>query len=231
MKIKKAILSVFLSFVVAINFCLITAVNAADYEENTFTDGKCITGTDWQSYAKTAYTLTSEGEYETSGEDYSESSTATIFYVASEDGKVLYAFVPNYDKKKESAKDELSSKIIVTTDNCADTYVMNKTVVGNPPDDDSYMDFDSSDNNAEDGDSAGESEQNGEVDEDSDTNGADESDINDDGGSNSERISTANTASPLAITGIIISVVLVAIAAYAFIKKYRPDLLEKVIKK
>ena len=42
---------------------------------------------------------------------------------------------------------------------------------------------------------------------------------------------TANTASPVAIAGIVISIVFVGIGGYAFIKKYRPDLLKKVIRK
>lgn len=229
---KKRLFNIILGLVIMMNICFFSAVNAANYEENTFTDGKCVTGTAWHSYVKTSYSLNQEsGTYETSGNDYEEGN-ANIYYATSENGKRLYAFVPDYNNKKVSAKSELMEKAIDYIYDCSTTYIVNKTVIGNPISDDekdeSELDFESSDNNVEDGDDATERDQNSEVDETSDTNGAEE---NNNGAQKTERMDAANTASPAAVAGIILSLLLVGVGGYSFIKKYRPDLLKKVIRR
>ncbi len=90
-------------------------VDAAAYAETAFVNESCITSETWTENAMTEYKFNEEtGVYETSGESYTAYSEAGktdkhIFYLASTDGKLLYAFVPNYGTLVTTAagKDEL----------------------------------------------------------------------------------------------------------------------------
>lgn len=217
---KNKILSILLGVMVVINFCFITSVNAATYEENAFTDGVCVKTDAWQATAKTGYTLnTTTGLYELTGDAYNETNAATthIYYMISPDGKVLGAFVPKYSTliADTTTQTELFNKGIVTTATCDGTYVMLKTVVGNPPTEESVI--------------AGIEEA---VNNDSDDKTSTEDDTtttnpNEEGSENSvEKMASPNTASPMATAAVFAGVVLISVAVYGYFRKTRPELFK-----
>ena len=223
---NKKILSLLISFAMVVSFSFITGVKAAGYEENAFTDGKCINTDAWKELAMTGYTLnTTNGVYQLSGEKYSEANATTnhIFYVTSSDGKLVGAFVPNYNalKADSAIQTELFNKGIVTTQNCNGTYVMVKTVVGNPPTEDSVVaGIETDADTDEDGDDTPASNEEQTTDSENDPNeqGVDKT---------VEKLESPNTASPMAITAIVISVILVGVAVYSYLLKTKPELFKK----
>ena len=223
---RKKLFMLFISLTVALNFCFFMNVKA--YSENAFTDGKCITNTDWQDNATDSYKLNTEtGLYELEGTAYSDSDTNTthIYYTTSDDSKILYCYIPNYDtiNKDTAGQKELFDKGIVTTVDCGTTFMMKKTIIGNPPSVDSgSADEETGDNNTESGDSTTESNDGDPISENP------EVDSNEDGSDTDvEKIEAPNTASPMAIALIVISIALVGIAVYSFLKRTRPELFQR----
>ena len=103
--------------------------------------------------------------------------------------------------------------------------MVNKTVVGNPADADSYMNFGGT-NNSEYDESSSEMEQ-GNSEPTTEAENA-QTNPNEIGNENTvTKIQSPNTASPMKITAIVLSALLVLIAVYSFIKKSHPDFLKK----
>lgn len=209
---KKIILSLIISLAVVVNFGFINNVKA--YEENSFTEGQCITDNSYLTSSTTEYSLSEEtGTYSLSGQTYSDykssgESGIYMFYIVSNDAKVLYGLVPNYNSTmaNENAKSELFDSGIVTTDDCNGIYVMNKTVVGNTPSDSSYINFGNSSNNNNSNNNNSNNRSN------SNTNQSklDES---------VDKLNSANTASPMVWSVILVSLVLISIGVYSLYKK------------
>ena len=216
---KRKLFVLFISLTFTLNFGILMNVKA--FSENAFANGSCITNTDWQSTATTGYKLNTEtGTYEKDGTAYSESSSSLVYYMPSEDGKILYAYVPNYNTVigDEKTRTEIFNKGIVTTQTCASTYKMQKTVVGNPPSEDSDNEADNADNNSEPGDDVAES------------NNGDPVDVNEEGSDTDvEKLEAPNTASPMAIALIVLSVSFVLVAVYSFLKRTKPELFKRNI--
>lgn len=133
-------------------------INVYAYEENAFTDETCITNTDWTSTSKTEYKLNQEtGKFELLGSTYEQASTENenasfIFYGVSNDGKTLYAYVPNYKNNiadNAPTKDIIGNAGIILTKDCNEneTLLVSKTVIGNDPEENSGSETISGDNN------------------------------------------------------------------------------------
>lgn len=228
---KKMLLIFVVSFSLVLPFAFIQNVKA--YAENSFLNETCITDTTWNENAMTEYKLNNEtGTYEVSGETYetyitSEKTDKHIFYLPSNDGKLLYAFIPNYSTvtSTDEGKNEIVNVGINASVTCADTLMVNKTVVGNPADSDSYMNFGGT-NNSEYDESSSEMEQ-GNSEPTTEAENA-QTNPNEIGNENTvTKIQSPNTASPMKITAIVLSALLVSIAVYSFIKKSHPDFLKK----
>lgn len=210
---KRVLYGLILSFTFVVSICLISNVNA--YEENAFTDGVCVKSDIWKSMASVGYTLDeSLGVYKLSGQTYEQYSATNdnsenVFYVVSSDGKVLYGIVPDYNNlmANEGTKEEIFNKGIVTTSDCDGTFIVLKTVIGNAPSDSSYINFDngSSDNNGGSSETPGNSNSNN-------NNTSDDSSLDN---TAAEKISSPNTASPMAISIIIVSLALILAAIYS----------------
>ena len=143
---KKILFNTIFSIIFVISLFMITNVKA--YEENTFTNGKCIADNSYLTSATTGYSLNESGTYSLTGKTYTEYSNSNeknnyVFYIVSNDSKVLYGLVPNYNATlaNDKAKSAVFSLGIETTANCNDIYVMEKTVIGNPPSNSSYINF------------------------------------------------------------------------------------------
>lgn len=227
MYMKKMILTLLISFAMIMNISFIDGVKA--YSENPFTGDQCMTTNAWESIAKTAYTLNATtGLYELSGQTYAEykasgATTNVVFYGISTDGRILYAYVPNYSGivQSEQGKTALNNKGILTTATCEGTLKVSKTIVGNAPTEESTDPLETEENNPN---------ENGTNEENTTNEGTATNNTSDniDSENTVEKIQSPNTASPVAITGVIVSVALVAIAVYVILKKTRPELFERI---
>lgn len=204
---KKISFCLMLCVVTVFSFYFISNVNA--YEENAFTDGKCITSTDWQKKATVGYVLDNTGIYKSAEKTYEEYKAAEdgselVFYMPSDDGKLLYSFVPNYSSviSAKETRDEIFNKGIVTTASCDGTFVSVKTVIGNPPSDSSYINFDESN-------TGGANNKNTDG-----TSNTESIDNNESNNYDTQKLDSPNTASPMAISIIIVSLALIFISIY-----------------
>lgn len=117
-----------------VNVAAEDVATGVDYVENPFTDDLCVEDTSWTETATNDYKLNAEtGKFELTGTSYNESSTTSqIFYITSDSGKTLFAYVPNYKTVVQDAttKALLSDKGIITTSSCENILRVTKTVVG-----------------------------------------------------------------------------------------------------
>ena len=199
----------YLTICITIVFCTCFIVNVNAYEENAFTDGICITSTDWQKKATVGYILDSTGVYKSAEKTYeqyksAEDGSELVFYMPSDDGKLLYSFVPNYSSVvgNETTRTEIFNKGIVTTADCDGTFVSLKTVIGNAPSEDSYMNFNESNNN----------QNNNQNNNNENTNNNNNNNNLDNPGV--QKLTSPNTASPMAVSIIVASLILIVSAIY-----------------
>lgn len=207
---KKIIVGFIISLTFVLSNMLISNVYA--YEENTFTNGICISNNSYLTSASTGYSLSDEtGTYSLSGKTYTEYQSLEkkdtyIFYIVSNDGKVLYALVPNYNSviANNSIKSLLFNKGIVTTANCDNIYVMNKTVVGNTPSDSSYINFDNGSTNS-----------NSNNNKTTNNTNSNKSRLD----NSTSKLNSPNTASPMVWSAIMVSIVLVLVGGLSLYRK------------
>ena len=234
---KELVFTFIASFTLIASFMLVQDVKA--YEETAFIHETCITNDTWIENAKTEYKLNNDaGIYETSGETYenyiaSGKTDKHVFYVTSDNGKVLHAFVPNFGKvtSTENIQAEIQNAGINSAANCkeTETLTVNKTVLGNPPTSDTYYEeYGATDSTS----SSPSDQETPEVTEQDNKSKNDEENLKVDPneeGSDKEitKIESPNTASPMTITAIILSILFVGVAIYSYIKRANPELLEK----
>lgn len=121
-----------LMFSIIFMFVLMPVVNA-ETRQNTFTNDDCITDTGWQSSAKTKYRFdNSVGMYELQGDSYSSSKNQAVYYTVSNDGTILYAYVPNYNSAigNSNTKETIYQAGIISNYSCENTLKVSKNVVG-----------------------------------------------------------------------------------------------------